>query len=139
MIARSCFILLLYLVAGTAMAAEAAEKDNSNFLLFDDQPLEEPLSFPDWFKLSFLDLGEDLQEAATAPTAKDFLMTSARKTSAPTCRSTLMSSARIYTGTSCLQTWRVTNWLKAGLPRVKKPTSPLPLFSMTPMVRRLCV
>ena len=36
---------------------------DDDFPVFDDQPLEEPLSFPDWFKLSFLDLGEDLEEA----------------------------------------------------------------------------
>ncbi len=30
---------------------------------FDDRPLEEPISLPSWFKLSFLDLGEDLNEA----------------------------------------------------------------------------
>lgn len=33
---------------------------------FDDQPLEEPLTHPDWFKLSFLELKEDLHEAAAA-------------------------------------------------------------------------
>ena len=67
MIARCCFILLLYLAAATAIAAGLAEDDDdSDFLLFDDRPLEEPLSFPDWFKLSFLDLGEDVQEAAEA-------------------------------------------------------------------------
>ena len=30
---------------------------------FDDQPLAEPLGFPDFFKLSFLDLREDLEDA----------------------------------------------------------------------------
>jgi thioredoxin-related protein len=60
--AWSFTILLLYLVAGAAIAV-GLDEDNSNFPLFDDQPLEEPLSFPDWFKLSFLDLREDLEEA----------------------------------------------------------------------------
>lgn len=37
MIARCCFILLMYLVAGTAMAAGLAEDDDdSDFLVFDD-------------------------------------------------------------------------------------------------------
>ena len=39
---------------------------DDDFPEFDDQPLDEPLPFPDWFKLSFLDLGEDLAEARTA-------------------------------------------------------------------------
>lgn len=44
-----------------AMSVPAvAEQD---FPEFDDQPLQEPLAFPDWFKLSFLDLREDLAEA----------------------------------------------------------------------------
>ena len=47
------------------MAAELDESD-TEFPLFDDQPLAEPLSFPDWFKLSFLDLGEDIAEAKQA-------------------------------------------------------------------------
>jgi thioredoxin-related protein len=36
--------------------------DNDS-LVFDDRPLEEPLAFPEWFKLSFLDFREDLKEA----------------------------------------------------------------------------
>jgi len=50
--------LLLCLVLAPLTAAE-----QDDHLVFDDQPLEEPLTFPDWFKLSFLDLREDLQEA----------------------------------------------------------------------------
>lgn len=34
--------------------------------MFDDSPLTEPLGFPDWFKLSFLDFKEDLLEAKEA-------------------------------------------------------------------------
>jgi len=30
---------------------------------FDDRPLDEPLTLPDWFKVSFLDIREDLDEA----------------------------------------------------------------------------
>lgn len=65
MIARYATVLLMYFVAGVAMAAELEESD-TEFPLFDDQPLAEPLSFPDWFKLSFLDLGEDIAEAKQA-------------------------------------------------------------------------
>jgi len=31
---------------------------------FDDAPLEEPIENPDWFKLSFLDIADDVREAA---------------------------------------------------------------------------
>jgi thioredoxin-related protein len=51
-------VLLLWAVLTPLLAA-----DEGDHLLFDDQPLTEPLSYPDWFKLSFLDLREDLQEA----------------------------------------------------------------------------
>ncbi len=55
---------LLVLLLGLAAAALARAQPSSNeFESFDDQPLEEPLGYPDWFKLSFLDIGDDLQEA----------------------------------------------------------------------------
>lgn len=40
-----------------------AADPEADFPEFDDQPLTEPLEFPDWFKLSFLDLREELKEA----------------------------------------------------------------------------
>ncbi|MET0086250.1 MAG: thioredoxin fold domain-containing protein [Sedimenticola sp.] len=49
------------LFAITAWADEPAEAFE-----FDDAPLEEPLEHPSWFKESFLDLPEDLNEAVTA-------------------------------------------------------------------------
>lgn len=52
-------LVLLWLV----LVPPAAAVEDDDHLLFDDQPLEEPLSYPEWFKLSFLDLREDLQEA----------------------------------------------------------------------------
>jgi len=54
-----CPVLLL-LAATSAMAAEVSF--DKGFVQFDDAPLEEPLAFPDWFKLSFLDLREDIEE-----------------------------------------------------------------------------
>ena len=51
---------LLLLVAISAMAAEVSF--DKGFVQFNDAPLEEPLAFPDWFKLSFLDLREDIEE-----------------------------------------------------------------------------
>jgi thioredoxin-related protein len=44
------------------LPANAAAVAGGDFLDFDDQPLQEPLEFPDWFKLSFLDLREDLHD-----------------------------------------------------------------------------
>jgi len=41
----------------------AAADPEAEFPLFDDQPLTEALEFPDWFKLSFLDLRDELKEA----------------------------------------------------------------------------
>jgi len=52
-----CFLLCALLSTRTSGVA-----DNDS-LVFDDRPLEEPLAFPDWFKLSFLDFREDLEEA----------------------------------------------------------------------------
>jgi thioredoxin-related protein len=51
---------LLLLIASLATPASAAEEDP---FTFDDFPLEELLQYPDWFKKSFLELPDDLQEA----------------------------------------------------------------------------
>ena len=65
------FCLLGTLLCSGALNA-AKDDDFDKFgepgapLEFDDQPLEEPLEFPDFFKLSFLDLREDLQAAKEA-------------------------------------------------------------------------
>jgi thioredoxin-related protein len=59
----STLLMLCYTNPG-ALAAAPDERDD--FPLFDDQPLSEPLVFPEWFKLSFLDLKEDIEEAREA-------------------------------------------------------------------------
>lgn len=41
----------------------AFAQSNDDFETFDDTPLDEPIAHPAWFKLSFLDLAEDLEEA----------------------------------------------------------------------------
>jgi thioredoxin-related protein len=62
---RSILYLLLMLCAvSQPVMAEGTGK--GDFLAFDDKPLDEPLSYPEWFKLSFLDLREDLQEMREA-------------------------------------------------------------------------
>jgi len=59
---------VLLLLCSMTCIAEPADvfEDDDEFPLFDDQPLAEPLAFPDWFKLSFLDLPEDIEEAGAA-------------------------------------------------------------------------
>lgn len=49
----------------TLSMAEAAEEDDTDLAnqLIDDTPISEDLEYPDWFKSSFLDLREDIQEA----------------------------------------------------------------------------
>ncbi len=59
-------ILALLLFSTTPWAAVDAIDADEDFLQFNDQPLAEPLTFPDWFKLSFLDMAEDLAEARAA-------------------------------------------------------------------------
>lgn len=48
------------------MSAPVHAGTEVGFPVFDDQPLTEPLELPDWFKLSFLDLRDDLQEVRDA-------------------------------------------------------------------------
>lgn len=50
-------LLLALVCSGPAMASLDSEN------VFDDQPLDDDLVMPDWFKVSFLDLQEDLDEA----------------------------------------------------------------------------
>lgn len=52
-------------VESQTRVAEAAPTDDSE-LRFDDNPLEEAIEHPDWFKQSFLDLKQDLAEAQAA-------------------------------------------------------------------------
>lgn len=59
------FPLLALLIISPLSWAEAMDKfdDESEWLSVDDQPLPEPLKHPEWFKFSFLNLREDLEEA----------------------------------------------------------------------------
>lgn len=61
LVSRPCMCLLLMFFMGSLPAMEGGA-GTDDFLAFDDKPLDEPLAYPDWFKLSFLDLREDLQE-----------------------------------------------------------------------------
>jgi thioredoxin-related protein len=55
--------LLVIFLAGVLVAVSPPTVAEDDFPEFDDQPLEEPLTLPEWFKLSFLDLREDLEDA----------------------------------------------------------------------------
>jgi thioredoxin-related protein len=59
LLSRICGVLLLIV---SALAVVHATEDEEDFLLLDDRPLDQPLEFPGWFKLSFLDLQDDLKE-----------------------------------------------------------------------------
>jgi thioredoxin-related protein len=54
------------LLFATCCVMAAAVSYDRGYVTFDDAPLEEPLTFPDWFKLSFLDFREDLEEVREA-------------------------------------------------------------------------
>ncbi|MEE4659531.1 MAG: thioredoxin fold domain-containing protein [Halieaceae bacterium] len=57
-------LLLLPLAVLPALAAE--QETGEDDFRFDDTPLEDVLTYPDWFKQSFLLLDEDLEEAVAA-------------------------------------------------------------------------
>ncbi|MBL4711982.1 MAG: thioredoxin fold domain-containing protein [Gammaproteobacteria bacterium] len=64
---RTTFLLLLLLLSPTVYPAVDAVIDNTdNILVFDDAQLDEELVYPDWFKLSFGDLNDDLHDAKAA-------------------------------------------------------------------------
>lgn len=58
-------ILLIYIMLAVCSAALPIAANADQTSAFPDQPLTEPLVLPDWFKLSFLDLREDLNDATS--------------------------------------------------------------------------
>ena len=60
-VSRPIFIQLVLLLSLLYCVAAHANIDAE--IAFDDQPLSDDLIMPDWFKVSFLDLQEDLDEA----------------------------------------------------------------------------
>lgn len=66
-VSRICLpLLLILLLAVRPVTDVSAEEVADDYLKFDDTPLDEALIHPDWFKLSFLDLREDLSEMQAA-------------------------------------------------------------------------
>jgi thioredoxin-related protein len=58
-------IIVAPLLAGLASQALASTEEDDSFS-FDDTPLENVITYPTWFKKSFLALDDDLQEATAA-------------------------------------------------------------------------
>lgn len=58
---KICIFLIYVMFFGFATSAHCASAEDN--ISMEDQPLLEPLVLPDWFKLSFLDLREDLHDA----------------------------------------------------------------------------
>lgn len=57
---------LLLACQAPLQAAEEKAQEEAEALAFEDRPLSEELVYPHWFKLSFLDLGEDLADVREA-------------------------------------------------------------------------
>ncbi len=53
-------LLILLFVLSSAFTCQASSNDDITFI---DKPLKSPLILPDWFKLSFLEISEDIKEA----------------------------------------------------------------------------
>lgn len=53
-------LLILFFISSWIFTCQAS---SNNDIVFDDRPLDEPLVLPDWFKLSFLEISEDINEA----------------------------------------------------------------------------
>lgn len=53
-------IISFLLICSVASASHASNNDD---IIFDDKPLGDALVLPDWFKLSFLEIDEDIKEA----------------------------------------------------------------------------
>ncbi len=62
---RPLSVVLLTLVPSLAVLANVAA-EGGELTVFGDRPLPEPVQHPGWFKLSFLDLAEDLEETRAA-------------------------------------------------------------------------
>lgn len=59
-------LIALSMLVVPAMFAATPHTDEEFELLFDDEPRVRDIEYPDWFKLSFLDLRDDVREAVAA-------------------------------------------------------------------------
>ncbi|MFV2056577.1 MAG: thioredoxin family protein [Thiohalomonadales bacterium] len=53
---------LVLLLLSTIYSGASADSSAAQFIEFDDRPLNEDIVLPDWFKLSFLELNNDIEE-----------------------------------------------------------------------------
>ena len=66
MMYRTKIIFSIFFIIGTLFffaSSNLYAATDDDALEFDDYPLEDPLKYPDWFKRSFLDLRDDLEES----------------------------------------------------------------------------
>jgi thioredoxin-related protein len=56
----------IIMLSAPLTSALTPETDDEFELVFDDEPRARDIQYPDWFKLSFLDLGVDVREAVAA-------------------------------------------------------------------------
>ena len=98
-------LLFAVLVSGVGRAGIvlAAADMAEEFPVFDDQPLDEPLGYPDWFKLSFLDIGDDAREAAAA--GKRGLMIYVGQKYCPYCKTLLETNFGMQDISEYTQFW----------------------------------
>jgi thioredoxin-related protein len=59
------FSKLILLTLSLLISLPAWSAEDEDFISFDDFPLNDPLTYPTWFKKSFLDLPDDLEESVS--------------------------------------------------------------------------
>jgi len=65
-IVKQYVALTILVVAFFICVSTSADDSASQFIEFDDRPLDQDIILPDWFKLSFLDLQEDIGDLKSA-------------------------------------------------------------------------
>ena len=60
---KSFVLFMVFALAFSSSCLADWQQESADSLQFDDYPLREDLETPDWFKLSFLDLQDSLDEA----------------------------------------------------------------------------
>lgn len=63
---RHLLLMTITIFMAPSVSAVTSHTDDEFELLFDDEPRIRNVQYPDWFKLSFLDLQSDVQEAVAA-------------------------------------------------------------------------
>lgn len=82
------------LLACACSVLSAATELEDDAPVFDDRPLEEALGYPEWFKLSFLDIADDAREADAA--GKQGLMVYVGQKYCPYCKALLETNFGLH-------------------------------------------